>query len=411
MLFWVSAAIMTAAVVLAIIWPLARGFGADADGAADLAADANVYRDQLAEIDRDLDRGVITDTEAEAARIEISRRLLAADAAAHAADGGAQASLFGVSGENLRKAAALFCAAFLPLSAFVAYLVYGAGGAPDLPRSARLQTPIERTPVAELISRVEARLREKPDDGQGWDVIAPVYTRVGRFQDAKVAYERAIELQGESDRRLAGLAQVVVTLARGRVTPEAEKLYTRLAALRPDWPFPKFWLAVAKEQRGALVEARDDYQALLKDAPKEARWRASVERRIAAVSQRLSGAPLARATPPEAAPSQPKPQADAGASQTKAPKLSRDQVAAVSAMSPEDRRNLISDMVGGLAARLQENGDDPAGWKRLIRAYMVLGDRKNALAALDRAREALVDKEEKRRDVETFAQSLGLGSS
>ena len=73
MVLWIVFAFMTAAAILAVCWPFVRGTRALAGG-----SDLLVYKDQLLEIDRDRASGLIGDSEAEAARLEVSRRLLAA---------------------------------------------------------------------------------------------------------------------------------------------------------------------------------------------------------------------------------------------------------------------------------------------------------------------------------------------
>ncbi|MEM9029971.1 MAG: c-type cytochrome biogenesis protein CcmI [Pseudomonadota bacterium] len=397
MLFWIAAAVMTGAVIVAIVWPLRTGAEALDAAPTDRDADVNVYKDQLRELNADLERGAISEADAGAAKIEISRRLLAsADANATATSALA----------DVARPVALACAVVVPLLALGSYLSFGQPGYSDLPRSARLQQPIERTPVHELIARVEARLREVPQDGQGWDVIAPIYLRRGQLDKAKLAFERAIAILGENDRRLNGLAQTIVSLNRGRVTDEAAALYEKLVQRLPQSPAPKFWLAVAKEQRGNLIAARGAYQKLLATAPDDAPWRATVQRRLDALSKRLSAAPL-RSQPETAAPDAP----SSASTPSAPPGPTQSDVAAASKMSPGDRMTMIQGMVDGLAERLAEDGSDAEGWKRLIRAYVVLGQRDKAEAALKRARVALADVKSKRDDVDAFAQRLGLPSS
>ena len=126
-------------------------------------------------------------------------------------------------------------------------------------------------------------MREHPEDGEGWDVIAPVYYKLGRFRDAANAYAHAARLKGETVRRLAGLAESAVFAADGIVTEEARAAYEKILKLEPGRVEPRFWLALAKEQDGKLADALADYKALLAEAPPDAPWRAAVEGRIAEV--------------------------------------------------------------------------------------------------------------------------------
>ena len=169
------------------------------------------------------------------------------------------------------------------------------------PSPARAAAPLEQAQVGDLVAKVEARLREHPEDGQGWDVVAPVYMKLGRFRDAATAFASAARIEGETARRLAGFAEATVLAADGVVGEEARLAYEKILKLEPGRPEPRFWLALAKEQDGKLADALADYRALLAKAPGEAPWRSAVEDRIAEVSRRLDGAP------PEPAPAAPPP--------------------------------------------------------------------------------------------------------
>lgn len=409
MLFWILAALISGVVIVALIWPLR----AAADGEADLAqeeagGDINVYRDQLKEIERDLERGTIAPQDAESARAEISRRLIAA--ARHESEG-----VKSSAAPDRARYAALASAVAIPVVTLFAYLMLGAPGTPDLPRAARDKTPDGRPTVASLIAKVEERLRQNPKDGRGWDVIAPVYYRMQRYPQSRAAYERAIALLGENNRRLMGLARVLLVMNRGRVTPDAEALYKKVLVAAPGSPAAMFWLAVAKEQRGEYAAAQQDYKAILAKAPEKAQWRADVERRLMAVNKRLSGAPLRKApasgqdSAQQTASATPKTAQDAKSpAASAAPGPTREQVASAQKMTREERAKMIRGMVEGLAARLDEDGSDPAGWQRLIRAYVILGERDKAEAAVKKALKALQATPDKRKQVETFARALGL---
>jgi cytochrome c-type biogenesis protein CcmH len=236
---------------------------------------------------------------------------------------------------------------------------------------------------------VEARLREHPEDGDGWDVIAPVYFKLERFRDAANAYARAARLKGETVRRLAGLAEAAVLAADGIVTEEARLAYEKILKLEPGRHEPRFWLALAKEQDGKLESALSEYRALLADSPAQAPWRATVQSRIADVSGRLAGThrPDARAPGPSA-----------------------EDVAAAEKLSPQDRAGVIAGMVDGLAARLKRDGSDLAGWQRLINAYAVLGRGQDARAALAEARKNFAADGDAQAALAELARSLGLDS-
>ena len=197
MLLWIILACLTAIVLLVLLRPLA---GSGIDGGSADAFDLAVYRDQLGEIELDRARELIGEEEAEAARVEIARRLLAADSKA-AASGKVSTDT------SHARAATIAVAVALPLLALGLYLAYGSPRMPDQPLAARLQDPASNLNLEALVARVEARLREHPEEGEGWDAIAPVYMGWRRYSDAADAYGQAIRLLGELAKRLSGQGQ------------------------------------------------------------------------------------------------------------------------------------------------------------------------------------------------------------
>jgi len=372
-------ALLTAAVLAAMLAPPARPHRVRAREAGALA----VYRHQLEEIEAERARGLLDHAEAEAAKLEVSRRLLAsAPPEGDGARSGVQSE-----GRPARTPVALAVAVAVPLATLALYLGQGSPGLPDAPAAVRAQVPPEQAGIGELVARVEAQLRRHPEDGEGWEVIAPVYYKLGRFQDAARAYRRAAEIKGESVARLAGFAESSVFAADGIVTEEARRAYERILEIEPGRVEPRFWLALAKEQDGRLTEALADYQALLGQAPADAPWRAAVENRIADVGRRL-GAPAAR--------------------ESRGPTAA--DVAAAEKLSPEARARMIGQMVEGLAERLKRDGRDLAGWQRLVNAYVVLGRTEAARAALAEARRQLAGNDKALAELAALAKALGLGS-
>jgi cytochrome c-type biogenesis protein CcmH len=392
MLFWVISAAMVTAAVLALTWPLSRKAGS-ARGEAD--ADVAAYGQSLREIEADRGRGLLSEEEAEAARIEVSRRLLArVEAAERSSAAGAAAP---ASSRGVFYAIALL----IPAAAMGLYLALGSPSLPDKPHAARLHQAPGKASVAELVARVEERLRGHPEDGQGWDVIAPVYLRFERYQDAAQAYRNAIRLLGETPRRLIGLGESLTRGRDGVVAEEARQAFQRALALEAGNRAARFWLALAKEQDGRLSEALSDFQALLADEPPEAPARAILEERIAALTDRLGGKGMA--PPPGDA-------SGSGAVRDNRGPSAAD-VAAAERLSPSERNAMVSGMVEGLAKRLKQDGKDLAGWERLMRAYVVLGRRQDALEALAGARRAFAGDAASLATLDALAQSLGLESS
>ena len=336
MLLWAIFAVLTALVLYALLRPLAGGSGNEGSRAA---FNATVYRDQLGEVKSDRERGLIGDSDAEAARIEIARRLLATDAEK-------PADLSSPTHSPLR-ALALGLAVGLPLAALSLYLVYGSPRLPDQPLIARLQDPASDKNLEVLVARVEARLRQHPEEGEGWEVIAPVYMGWRRYADAAAAYLQSIRLLGESPKRLASYGQALVLANNGVVTEDARQALERALVLDPKLIEPRLVLIIAKEQDGQLAAAIEDWRALLASAPAHAPWRKLVEQRLAEGEAKLTG----KAVPgePEAAP--------AAGRQGPSP----DEVAAAQKMIPADRQARSEGMVQGRADRLDQKGDELAG--------------------------------------------------
>jgi cytochrome c-type biogenesis protein CcmH len=274
-----------------------------------------------------------------------------------------------------------------PLLTLGLYLAQGSPMQPSSPLSSRREAALVDAQLGDLVAKVEARLRAHPEDGDGWDVIAPVYFKLGRMREAADAWARAVDLKGETVRRLAGLAEATVLAADGIVTEDARRAYEKILKLEPGRIEARFWLALAREQDGDLRAALAEYQALLAAAPADAPWRGPLAERIGDLTRRL--APGAKAEPPGPGPAD---------------------VAAFQKLAPEERQRLIAQMVDGLAQRLERDGADLAGWQRLVNAYAVLGRSDDARKALARARRQFDGDAQALAALAALAKTLGLGS-
>ena len=371
MMLWFIMALMTVAAIFAVLWPLARRTPLRS------GSDIAVYRDQLDEIERDRAAGLIGEREAEAARIEVSRRLLAAadtDAPAVPQDG--------MTGR--RRAAALAALILLPLGAASLYLSLGSPQFTNQPLQARRGLSPEQSPIMELVARVEAHLEQNPEDARGWEVLGPVYMRLGRYDDAVRARKNVLRLLGPNAGREADLGEAIAGAQSGIVTAEAKAAFDRAVALDPSDIRARYFLGLAAEQDGRPKEAAEVWRTLLAEASTDAGWAGFVRES------------LARVDPAAAAVARPGPSAD--------------DVAAASEMSPEQRNSMVRGMVSRLAERLKQDGTDVEGWLRLLRAYMVLGDKEQARAAAGDARRALASDPEKLRRVDDLIKGLEIES-
>ena len=377
MVLWLVFALMTAAAVFAVLWPLSRS--APEVGGSDIA----VYRDQLDEIARDRSAGLIGEAEAEAAKVEVSRRLLAA---ADAAESDKSTS----AGSPLWRwrFTAIAALVLVPVGAAALYLMLGSPQLPGEPLEPRLRAIHDDRSIASLVAQVEAHLAKNPADARGYAVIAPVYLQLGRFEDAVNARRKVLELAGESAGRQADLGEALTAVANGIVTAEAKSAFERALALDAKDVKARFFIGVAAEQDGDSAKAAATWGGMLKDAPPDAPWLPAVRQALAEIGP----APPGAAAPPAAGAQGP----------------SAQDVAAAARMGEQDRNAMIRGMVARLADRLKQNGDDIDGWQRLLRAYMVLNERDKALAAAGEARRALASDPEKLRQIEDTIKSLGL---
>lgn len=364
---------MTLAASLAVLLPLTARTGTVS---ADTSHDLEVYRDQLAELDRDLVRGLIKPAEAEQARAEIGRRILQLDRNEPASNAKSGPATF----VRIVAAAAVLA---VPVLSWGLYAGLGSPDLPSQPLSSRLAKNPAESSVDELVARAEAHLAADPSDGRGWDVLAPIYLRMQRFDDAASAYRHAIRLEGSTAARQAGLGEAIANVSGGVVSAEAQAAFEAALKIEPTNPKARFYLAMALMQEGRKQEAASAWQAMLVDLPPDSPWHGAVTQALASAG----GQPADSAGP------------DAS------------DVAAASAMNAQDRDAMIEGMVAGLDEKLKQNPRDQEGWMRLIRSYMVLGRHDQARNALDRGVAAFGAASDEATKLTAFATSLGLSET
>lgn len=381
MLLWIVMAVLTAAASLTVLIPLGRS-----PRALPIVAGSarSIYRDQLDELSRDRERGLIGDAEAEAARIEISRRLLNTAAADVAA----------TQPKSAYRMERLVAVIAVPLIAIGTYLYVGSPELADLPIASRAVEPAAEGSVDDLIAKVEAHLAANPEDGRGWEILSPIYMRLGRFDDAVRALGNAKRLLGSTAERESLYGEALTRASGDVVTDEARAAFERALKFDPQEARSRFYLAYSLAQSGKKDEAIAAWNALIATAPADAPWLGAAR------------AELAKLQPTTTVPSATAP---ADAARPPPPGPSEADIAAAAAQTPAERQAMIEGMVDGLAARLDAEPSDPQGWERLFRAYMVLGRKDEANAALARARAALADRPDLLAVVEKAARDIGIG--
>jgi cytochrome c-type biogenesis protein CcmH len=367
-MIWLVFALLTGAALFSVLTPLAR----KSAGSDPTASDVAFFKEQIAEIERENADGRLAEQDAAAAQLDAARRLLRAQAA----QGGAAKS-----SRLAATIAALGAIVFIPALSLTLYSRLGRSELPDMPLSARLEAAPDRNNVADAVARIEAHLAQHPDDGRGFEVVAPYYLRTGRADQAVQAYSAALRLLGPTPARHAALGEARAIAADGAVTEEARRDFEAALAQDAAYPMARFYMGLAAAQDGDREKAASIWSKLLAEAAPDAPWTA----RVKALLAKLDEAPAA-ANPPATA-----------------------QGEAIAAMPENERQAAVRSMVERLALRLQKNGDDVEGWLKLIRAYSVLSEPEKARAALASARKALASKTSDLARVDALAQELKLG--
>ena len=293
MIFWLILALMTGAAIFAVIWPLAQNGKAARSG-----SDVEVYRDQLDEVERDLAAGSIGKTEAEAARVEISRRLLAAADAA-------KAGLRAIVGRNSMvpaRSASWLRFSLLPIGAGGLYLRIGSPGLASEALVAQGDAQPDQTGVESKISSPRSKNISKttPKTAVVGRCLRPVYMQLGRYSDSVNAWRSALQFLGESADRQANLGEALMAQANGVVTAEAQAAFTRAVTLDGTTVSARYYLGVAAEQDGRREDAAKIWRDLIADAPADARWVSDVRTALARVEGKAA-APLPGPTPAQMA--------------------------------------------------------------------------------------------------------------
>jgi cytochrome c-type biogenesis protein CcmH len=343
---------------LVICLPLARRGQPHSARAAELA----IQRDRLAELDRDVVRGLIDAREAAAARTEIERHLLKLARRPDAAPVERRAS----------RLVVLACAVLAPLGAGLLYWALGAPGLPDMPLAGRsLEGGAgQEAEILAMVEGLEARLAADPDDAQGWLMLGRSRLVLGDALAAVTAYREALARAPESGEARAALGEALIIAAGGVVTPEARELF---AAVGAEDPRGGFYLGLADLQAGNADAAIERWRMLLARSPADAPWRPRVEAglREAAAELGIDPEAILADLPAAEQPEGPSPES----------------AAAVAGLPPEQQAEAVRGMVEGLEARLEQEGGDAEAWRRLGRARLVLGEVEAARAAYAEALE------------------------
>jgi cytochrome c-type biogenesis protein CcmH len=405
MIFWLIAGTLTFGSVLALVWPIINS--SQTQGGNRGEHGLRVYRDQLEELDRDHSQGRIGATDLEAARIEIQRRMLAADAESKAISDNARVP----ASPSRRMLTVVLLVFFVPAAALATYMNRGSPALPNQPfadrsderlaaqqarakAAARSSSNSQPDPTAqhegmgEMVVRLEQRLKENPRDLEGWVLLGRSHLVNRDYVKASEALRQAVGLSQGDARTLAAYGEALTMAAGGSVTPDALAAFENSLDRMPGEPRARFYIGLAASQREEFEAALKQWISLEADTPPGAGWEALLKGHIERIaSQSRIDVDALRLAERTKRPT-PLPQAQAQAKAPPAvasPGPTQGQVAAAQSMSLDDRQKMIKGMVKGLAARLEQAPDDVEGWMRLGRSYGVLNQPKDSVKAYARA--------------------------
>ncbi len=362
MLWAVFAAMVLIALVLVSL-PLWRGGG---EPATRRNQERAIYRDQMDEVSRDLERGLLSEDQAEAARAEIGRRLLALEDGADASTDTRE--------KKRSPLGAIFAGVAATVLAAAVYFAYGSPGLPGLPAADRnaADRMAAGAPGKAVADELRARIRDiagdlerNPNDLRGWVGLGDALTALRRHNEAAVAWQQAMRLAPQDADFASRRGEALTFAAGGQVTPDARAAFEEAVRRNEGEPRAQYYLGLADRQGGRLREALNRWLSLEAGSPEGAPWQKFLRPRIAELALELgidaaALSELRNAAAPLVVDAPPGP--------------TREQVEAAQGMDAADREQMIRGMVDRLAARLETAPDDAEGWARLGRARTVLGE-------------------------------------
>ena len=388
-MLWLVFAILIILVLAVLLIPLLKNTSVEALPRVDY--DIVVYRNQLAEIDQEIERGLLSETQAEAARAEVHRRMLAAEDA----DLKMPVKSMRTDNRRARFAAIVVIAAILPVGAAILYGVLGSPHLQGKPYEWRLKNDPDFV-VAATADKLAEQLQNSPN-AAGFRRLAEMYFASRNYEQAAAADRRAIDLGAADAATWSELGEAVVMTNGGAVVPEALMAFNNALGLDARSERARFYIGLAESQIGNLKQAVAIWRDLEKTSDPDAPWLPMVREHIAAFSKQggfdpasvqpsppLSGAMNVAIT---AMTNAMHVQGAAGAPTE--PPSAVAPPAAASSVAPtstnDDQDTMIRAMVARLADRMEKNPGDVVGWQRLAHAYNVLGDHGKARVAIDRA--------------------------
>jgi len=365
MSFFIVASILLLIIVLGMLAiPLLRHEDNDQPAREDF--DVSLYKDQIAEIERDLEQELITEEQAQGARTELQRRLLTAEA-----QDKAETQTISASG----KGAFVAVAFFIPVVAVAVYLLVGSPGLPDMPIALRdveqEQDHAQEQQMQEMVSALAEKLKTEPDNLQGWQMLGRSYRALDRYEDAAKAFKEAVRVSNRAAEDLTNYGEMLMFAAKGVVNDEVIGAFEEAHKNEPNDPKAWFYLAIAKFERGDKKGALQEWVDMAATAKKDAPWLPQVQERIKEVSKELGINASSLKAITEAT--------------KKTPGPTKEDFKAAADMDPVARQKMIVSMVDRLAEKLKVSPDDLDGWLRLGRSRLQLNQLSQAKEAFAKA--------------------------
>ncbi len=374
--------IFAAIITMVVLWFVSRpaNMKQERDFIDSASSDIEIYKNQLAELDSDLKRGLIDEESAGEARLELSRNILAAEKQIRKNASSRYRS-------PTLKIVIIIAVLYVPVITIGVYSLLGQPGLESHPfNDLMLKNPQELTPEEKLV-RTEALFARNPNDGRLADELATGYLVQGRFQDAVNTYVSALRLNGDAAPRLVGYGMALTGFNGGTINDDAQKSFEKAAKLAPDDFYPRLFIAEALRQAGKTDEAIASLKEYLVHAPKDNVGRPRVE---AVIKELQNAKDKMQVSPPKEVENNGGLKADGETS------ISGD----------NDIEGDITAMVKQLAARLEQQPDDLEGWKKLIHSWLVLKETKKALSALKEGQSKL--SQDKAKELASYAKGEGL---
>jgi len=370
-MLWIAIALFLCAAILLIGLPFYRSHGRQT------RQQMQALKQNLQSIDMDEKSEELSPEEADKQRKDTARRIVALEDENH-----------GIS--NLSKVDRTI---FISLAAMVilgSFALYTLLGSPQLATTAPINQAQDTMPneFDEAIVRLVDHLEENPEDPEAWRLLAWSFTQANRFEEANLAYKKAMALTPNNVEALSGYGELLMLQADGQVTPQALEYFASALKIDPNDARSNYYSAVFLKQRGDLEGALKIWIAMLKSAPEGASWTADLLLEAQGLAKQLG-----TALP-----------ADLQAS--RGPNLQ--QVAAAKDMTPDQQEAMIASMIARLEQRLAQNPDDLAGWQQLIRSQQVQGQMDKAKAAYEQAIAIFAENEEAMATLQQFSSLIGM---